>query len=258
MSYTFTSVLRIRSLLAFFVAAGALCFGCTRSSWGEEGTIAASADAETSVRPGINDRFLDPDLDPEEWLARFEVESREVFRHRDAIVAACDVVPGETVADVGAGTGLFTRLFSDAVGLGGGVFAADISPKMIEHIVAISEEGPLANVTPVLCGARDVMLPRASCDVVFLCDTYHHFEYPSQTLASIREALKEDGRLILIDFERIEGVSSDWTMGHVRAGRNVFRREIESAGFRLQSRRLKDVLNENYMLVFRKQGRARD
>ena len=65
---------------------------------------------EKSVRPGINDSFKDPEVT--EWVTRFEGESREVFEKRKEIVAACKLKPGMTVADVGAGTGLFTRLFA--------------------------------------------------------------------------------------------------------------------------------------------------
>ena len=93
-------------------------------------------------------------------------------------------------------------------------------------------------------------LPENSIDVVFLCDTYHHFEYPLKTMQSIRRALKPDGRVYLLDFERIEGVSSDWILGHVRAGREVFQAEIEEAGFELEKEF--DLFEENYFLKFRK------
>ena len=79
---------------------------------------------EQSVRPGINDSFRDPDVDA--FLGRFEVESREVFANRKEIVAACKIQPGQTVADIGAGTGLFTRMFSAEVGKDGRVIAVDI------------------------------------------------------------------------------------------------------------------------------------
>ena len=87
---------------------------------------------EESVKPGINDAFKNPSID--EFIGRFEIESREVFAHREAIVKACGIKPGTTMADVGAGTGLFTRLFAAAVGEKGRVFAVDIAPKFVAHI----------------------------------------------------------------------------------------------------------------------------
>ena len=87
---------------------------------------------EESVKPGINDAFKNPSVD--EFIGRFEIESREVFAHREAIVKACGIKPGMTMADVGAGTGLFTRLFAAAVGEKGRVYAVDIAPKFVAHI----------------------------------------------------------------------------------------------------------------------------
>jgi predicted methyltransferase len=76
----------------------------------EPATTAASL--TKSVRPGINDNFLDPNLDPDEWLQRFEVESREVFAARDEVMAALALEPGMHVADVGAGTGFYAATFA--------------------------------------------------------------------------------------------------------------------------------------------------
>src|SRR5262245_51757149 len=95
-------------------------------------TAAWSAAQEKSVSPGINDPFQNPDL--KEFLAKFEGESREIFPRRKEIVAACQLKPGSAVADVGAGTGLFTRLFAKEVGDKGTVYAVDISQKFLDHI----------------------------------------------------------------------------------------------------------------------------
>ena len=83
---------------------------------------------ESSVNPGINDSYKEPDAG--EFTKRFETESREVFANREKIVAAAKVKPGMTVADVGAGTGLFTRLFAKAVGPEGKVYAVDIAEEL--------------------------------------------------------------------------------------------------------------------------------
>ena len=204
--------------------------------------------------PGINDKFLDPDLDPEEWVERFEVESREAFAARREVVTAVGLKDGQTIADIGAGTGLYVELFSERVGDEGRVFAVDISLKFLSLIETRAAAASRGNVTPVL-GSRDtVRLPRESCNVVFSCDTYHHFEYPGRTLASILAALKPGGRMVVVDFERIEGVSSDWTLGHVRAGKDVVRREIEQAGFRFVAEPEVEGLSENYLLIFEKPG----
>ena len=207
---------------------------------------------EQSARLGINGRFLDPKLDVDEWLGRFEVESREVYAARREIVRAAEIRAGTRVADIGAGTGFFTRLFCDEVEAGGWVFAVDISPRFIEHITARAQVDGLTNVTAVLCQPSSISLPPESIDIAFICDTYHHFEYPMSTLASVHRALRPGGTLIVIDFERIPGKSREFILNHVRAGKEVFLSEIVAAGFKVVDEIEMPALKENYLLRFRK------
>lgn len=207
---------------------------------------------EKSVKPGINESFKDPDLDIDKMIARFELESREVYLLRNEIVEACEIEAGSTVADVGAGTGLFTRLFSEQVGDEGWVYAVDIAPKFIAHIVNEATTSGRPNITGVVCAENSVNLPPESVDFVFICDTYHHFEFPKSTLTSIHKALRPGGRLVVIDFDRIEGKSREWLLGHVRAGKEVFRAEIQDAGFHLKEEKVIEGFQENYFLVFGK------
>ena len=154
------------------------------------------------------------------------------------------------VADIGAGTGLFTRLFSPEVGPNGKVYAVDISRTFVENIARESRELGLKNVTGVVNSPDDAMLEPNSIDLAFTVDTYHHFEYPESMLASIHEALRPGGRLIVIDFIKQPGKSSRWVMGHVRADKKRVIDEISSAGFVLIDD--KALLRSNYFLEFRK------
>ncbi|MBI1348723.1 methyltransferase domain-containing protein [bacterium] len=208
---------------------------------------------EKSVKPGVNDSFRDPDVAA--FVKRFEVESREVYTRRNEILAACQIQPGQTVADIGAGTGLFTRLFAEAVGPEGRVLAVDITPNFLKHIETSSRAAGLKNVETVLCTADSTELPPESVDVAFICDTYHHFEFPLKTMTSLQRALKPGGRVIVIDFRRVAGESSDWVLGHVRAGQEVFESEIIAAGY-LKTREPADVLKENYFVEFTKSKAA--
>ncbi len=204
---------------------------------------------DQSVRPGINDSFRDPNVT--EFVGKFEVESREVYAQRQAIVAACKIQPGQTVADIGAGTGLFTRLFAEAVGKQGRVIAVDIAQKFLDHVARSARETGLTNVDTLLSQPDSTELPPESIDVAFICDTYHHFEFPLKTMASVKQALKPGGRVILIDFRRVEGQSSEWVLSHVRAGQGVFEQEINTAGLRTVGE-LELGLKENYAMVFEK------
>ncbi len=212
-------------------------------------TASVSMAQEKSVRPGVNDTFRDPD--PKAFTERFEIESREVFAKRNEIIQTLKISPTDTVADIGAGTGLFTRLFASNVGPEGRVIAVDIAQKFLDHIEITCREQGLRNVETLLCKDDSTELPANSVDVAFICDTYHHFEFPQKTMTSLLNALKPGGRVIVIDFKRIEGETSDWTMSHVRAGQEVFESEILSVGFKKVSE-VKDVLKENYMVVFQK------
>ena len=202
---------------------------------------------EKSVRPGINDSFRDPKVS--EFQEKFEIESREVFAKRKEIVEVCKVAPGTTVADIGAGTGVFTRLFSEAVGPKGQVLAVDIASNFLDHINSTNREAGRKNVKTVQCTPDTTKLEPATVDVAYICDTYHHFEFPLKTMSSLHAALKPRGRLFLVDFKRVEGESTDWTMKHVRAGQEVFEAEILSCGFK-KVREHSDLLKENYFSEF--------
>jgi predicted methyltransferase len=214
----------------------------------------ASLGQEKSVRPGINDAFKDPDV--KHFTEVFETESREIFAKRKEIVAACKIKPGTAVADIGAGTGLFTLLFPAEVGDHGKVYAVEIAPKFVEHIEKLCKEKGIKNVVTIPCKPDSTELPPNSIDLAFICDTYHHFEYPFKTMTSIHRALRPEGRVILVDFKRIQGVSSDWVMNHVRAGQETFNQEIESTGFKVVEEQ--KILKENYCLVFKKVAASKD
>jgi predicted methyltransferase len=203
---------------------------------------------EKSINPKINDPFKDPDI--EGFLKAFEGESREIFALRKEILKQCQIKPGMMIADIGAGTGLFTRMFADAVGETGKIYAVEIAQKFLDHIEKTCKEAKITNVQTVLCSHKSTELKENSTDLVFICDTYHHFEFPERTLASIHKALKPKGRIILIDFQRIKGKSRDWIINHVRASQEVFTKEIESAGFKAV--REENFLKENYFVEFTK------
>ena len=212
-------------------------------------TIAAPATAqEKSVRPGINEGYKSPDT--EKFVKRFEREGRDVFDKRNELVAACEIEPGDAVADVGAGTGLFVGLFAEAAGPDGKVFAVDITENFIKLIDKRATEAGWRNVRTVLCTADSTELPADSVDVAFVCDVYHHLEFPAKTMQSLHQAMRPGGMVVLIDFERIEGKSAKWIMGHVRAGKETVIKEVEAVGFKLIDE--KDLLTENYVIRFKR------
>lgn len=207
---------------------------------------------EVSIRPGINEDFLGDEVDVPRWVNTFEGEAREIAQSKEAIVAAMKLRKGQDVADVGSGTGLFLKPLGDAVGAAGKVFALDISPTFVDLLKKRAKAEGLEQVEARLSRERSVELPALSIDAAFVCDTYHHFEYPQHVLFSLYKAIVPLGSLYVVDFERIAGESSAFVMEHVRADKRTFIEEIEQAGFVFEEEIEVPGLAENYMLRFRR------
>lgn len=207
---------------------------------------------EKSVKPGINRSFQDPDVDS--FVERFEGEDRAIYAYRHEIVHTLGLVQGMDVADVGAGTGFFSRIIAREVGSIGTVYAVDIADNFIKHIRKTSKEQGIENIEGVVCTERSVELPANSVDLVFICDTYHHFEYPYDTMASVHKALRPGGRLVIVDFERVKGVSLEWVLDHVRCGKGTVSDEVRDSGFDFIDE--VDMMEGQYILQFRKREPA--
>ncbi len=205
-----------------------------------------------SVKPGINDRFVDEELDVGEWTGKFEGESRQIYAKRQEIVDALGLDDRERVADVGAGTGFFSELLAKKVGPNGLVWALEISPKFMEHMKERFAKAGLENIEVSGSTDKGTGLAEGSIDLAFICDVYHHFEYPNEMLHSLRYALRSRGELVVVDFDLVPGETPEWLLEHVRAGKEVFRAEIERAGFTLIEEVEIEDLDDNYILRFRR------
>ena len=203
-----------------------------------------------SVRPGVNDRYHE-DGAIETWTDRLERERREVIAHRDAIVAALELRPGMDVADIGAGTGAFLAALSHELG-DGTLYAVDIIPQFLAHLEQRAASDGLTNVVVVTATDTDTQLPEASVDLLFLCDVYHHFEYPSVYLRSLYRTLRPGGRMIVVEFDKVPGKTSAAMMEHVRQDKPTLLAEVTAEGFVLDHEITDLGLDENYVLVFHK------
>ena len=206
------------------------------------------------VDPQINAQFLKGDV--KAFVKRFETNDREVYAKRLEIVGVLGLKPGMAVADIGAGTGLFTRLFADLVGPAGKVYAVDISKDFLDYIAAGAKTRGQPQIQTIRGTQETTNLPAGSVDVAFLCDVYHHLENHERILASIYEALRPGGLLVLVEYDRVEGKSKPFVLGHIRASQSVFRREIEDAGFKPVTVSQAPNLKENFIAKFQKMERA--
>ncbi len=237
-----------RAAAIIFVSAGLAASACRPAAGPESPETVAAAPAtgdEASVRPGVNERYLEADA-VETWTERFEHDDREVAGAAAEILAALPLESGQSVVDFGSGTGLFTGRLADAVGPQGRVVGVDIIPAFVEAVRAENAERPQVEVR--LVEAKDPKLEAGRYDLVFVCNVYHHIEYPRTLLPQLRAALRPGGHLVVIDFRRIEGVTRPAMLRHVRADQATVRAEIEAAGFR----HVEDLnfLDENYFMRF--------
>ena len=177
------------------------------------------------------------------WLERREREREE---DPDLALRLLRIARGSTVADVGAGSGYFTVRMAKIVGPTGKVYASDIQPGMLTLLRENVARAKLDNVVPVLGTIDDPRLPPASLDLAIMVDVYHEFSEPQRMLQRIREALKPDGRLVLLEY-RAEDPNVPILPDHKMSKAQV-RQELEHEGFK-QSR-VYDDLPWQHLFVF--------
>jgi ubiquinone/menaquinone biosynthesis C-methylase UbiE len=180
-----------------------------------------------------------------DWLERSE---REIEEMPETALDKIGIRQGMTVADVGAGIGYFTVRLGRRVGPTGKVYAVDVQPEMLSMLKQRAAKAKLNNVVPVLGSESDPKLPPAAMDLILLVDVYHEFSQPQLMLQRMRESLKNDGRLILLEYRKEDPhipIRSEHKMSVEEA-----KAELEAEGFRLE-KVLKD-LPRQHILVFRK------
>ncbi len=139
--------------------------------------------------------------DVNHWAKIFESPDRIKWQEPDSVVDALHLKPGQTIVDIGAGTGFFTRRFAKAVGPKGHAIGLDIEPSMVAYMKADATKLHLKNYEARLVKRDDPALAPHSVDVVFFCDTLHHLENLPAYLRKLIPALKPGGRVVDIDFK---------------------------------------------------------
>jgi len=211
--------------------------------------LAALAAAAPTPRPTASDRATASHSfdDVEYWSSVFDDPERDEWQKPKALMAALQLRPGATVADLGAGTGYFSRHLAAAVGPDGTVLAIEVEPTLVTHLRERAQREHTANVVPVLASSDNPRLPHAGVDVILIVDTYHHFDHRTRYLPQLRRALRLGGRIVVIDWkpgELPKGPPPD----HKLPPERVIA-EMRAAGFALVE--AQDLLPYQYVLVFR-------
>jgi tRNA A58 N-methylase Trm61 len=134
-----------------------------------------------------------------EWLSRPEREKEE---NPEGALNALGVQPGMVVADVGAGTGYMSLRLAKRVGPAGRVYANDLQPEMLRRLQQNAAKAKITNIETVLGEETDPKLPAGRMDLVLLVDVYHEFLKPREMIDKIRESMKPNGRLALLEYRK--------------------------------------------------------
>jgi ubiquinone/menaquinone biosynthesis C-methylase UbiE len=166
------------------------------------------------------------------------------------LVAAMSLRPGMTVADIGTGVGYMLPFLSAAVGPGGKVFAEDIFDDFLAQAKERVQKEKLENVTFFKGTDKDPSLPERTVDVVLALDSYHHYDYPADMLAGFHRALKDGGRLVLVEYYKSKtAMPNGGAMQHIRLDKPDVIKEIEANHFRLLSEH-DHIKDSQYMAIF--------
>jgi tRNA A58 N-methylase Trm61 len=180
-----------------------------------------------------------------DWLVRPEREAEE---QPEKALDALNLKPGMVVADIGAGVGYMSLRMARRVGPSGKVYANDLQPAMLDRLRQNAAKAGIANIVTVVGDVSDPKLPANTMDLVLLVDVYHEFSAPQVMLRKIRETLKPDGRLVLLEY-RAEDPNVPIIAEHKMTVAQV-KTELEAEGFVLQP--VVETLPRQHILILTK------
>jgi ubiquinone/menaquinone biosynthesis C-methylase UbiE len=191
--------------------------------------------------PAAQQRFQDID----HWVKMFEDPERDTWQKPAEVVGAMNLKSGDVVADIGAGTGYFTRRFAVTVGPSGKALGLDVEPNMVKYMNEDAKKLDLHNYEARVVRTDDPELSRQSVDVIFLCNTYHHIDNRLEYFSNAAKSLKAQGRIVIVDFYK------DTDFGPPRdhkLAKDIVLKEMEKAGYRLIKSH--GMLPKQYFLEF--------
>jgi SAM-dependent methyltransferase len=180
-----------------------------------------------------------------DWLERPERDAEE---HTEKLVDQIKLKPGDVVADIGCGTGYFSRRLAKKVAPGGRVLGVDIQPEMLQILTNQMTKAGVTNVVPILGTITDPKLPTNSVDLALMVDVYHEFDHPFEMVQAIVRGLKPGGRVVFVEF-RAEDPKVPILAVHKMTEAQVKR---EMAPFPLEWVETLDPLPRQHIIVFRR------
>ena len=181
------------------------------------------------------------------WLERPERDDEE---KTEVLVETLKFRPGEVVADIGAGTGYFSKRIARKVAPEGSVLAVEIQQEMLDLLMKKMADDKVTNVKPVLGTITDPKLPAGTVDTVLMVDVYHEFDHPFEMMEAICRGLKPGGRVVFVEYRR-EDPNVPIKLLHKMTELQVVR---EMTAHPLEWVETNPILPRQHIIIFRKKG----
>lgn len=169
----------------------------------------------------------------EEWVTTLEGPQRIATQKIDAVLSKLALKPGMVVADIGAGSGLFSRPLAKAVAPGGKVYAVDIQQDLLDHINQRDKEENIDNIQTVLGEYDDPKLPAHNIDLAFINDVLHHIQHRAVYLKALGTYIKPSGRIAIIEMDKNDPKTSHRNQPELLVARDEILQWMSDAGFKL-------------------------
>ena len=146
--------------------------------------------------------------DPRQYQQTLENPDRVAALQVDRVIGALGITPGMRIADLGAGTGIFTVPFAKAAGATGKVYGIDVDAGLLAIVAEKAKAAGVTTIETIVAGANDPKLPEP-VDLLFICDTMHHLPNQADYVKQFGKLLRPGGRVVVIDF-----AEGKWPAGH--------------------------------------------
>jgi ubiquinone/menaquinone biosynthesis C-methylase UbiE len=169
----------------------------------------------------------------EEWIKTLENPQRIQSQKINEVIARLALKPGQVVADIGAGSGLFSRPLAKAVAPSGKVYAVDIDKGLLDYINHAAKEQNIGNIQTVLGEFDDPKIPNRNVDMAFINDVLHHIEHREAYLKALGTYIKPGGRLALIEMNKNDPNTPHRGQPELLVSREDIEKWMSNAGFKL-------------------------
>lgn len=188
----------------------------------------------------------------EEWEKTLESRGRTATQKVNEVIADLSLKPGMIVADIGAGSGFFSRPLAKAVSPGGKVYAVDIQQGLLDYINKRDSEENIGNIQTVLGEFDDPKLPARNVDLAFINDVLHHIEHRAVYLKALGTYIKPTGRIAIIEMNKDDPNTGHKNQPELLVGRDDILHWMSDAGFKLVEEHADLFPGTRWFLIFGK------